>query len=105
MLLPRRICSMYIGKTQPRRATMDRAIHQGEPTRFHYRAEEVKRNLGQRGQTRYPLGRGAEAEITRAGREFYFADLYVRGNRVESQDRPELAALLDWAYQTARRYR
>ncbi len=84
---------------------MDHAIRQSEPTRFHYRAEEVKRNLGQRGQTCYPLGRGAEAEITRVGRDFYFADLYVGGNRVESEDSPELAALLDWAYQTARRYR
>ncbi len=84
---------------------MDRAIHQSEPTRFHYRAEEVKRDLEQRGQTCYPLGRGADAEITRVGRDFYFADLYVRGSRVESEDRPELADLLDWAYQTARKYR
>lgn len=84
---------------------MDRELHQSEPFRFHYRAEEVKRDLGERGETRYPLGREAEAEITRVGRDFYFADLYVRGNRVESQDRPDLAALLDWAYQTARKYR
>lgn len=84
---------------------MDRELLQSEPFRFHYRAEEVKQDLGQRGETRYPLGRYAEAEITRVGRDFYFADLYVRGNRVESQDRPDLAGLLDWAHQTARKYR
>ncbi len=84
---------------------MDHAIRQSELFRFHYRAEEIKRDLAQRGETCYPLGKDVEAQITRAGRDFYFADLYVRGNRVESEDRPDVAALLDWVYQTARRYR
>ena len=84
---------------------MDRELRPSEPSHFHFRAEEIKRDLRQRGETRYPLGRDAEAEIIRAGRNFYFADLYVRGNRVESEDRPDLAALLDWAHQTARKYR
>ena len=84
---------------------MDRELRQSEPSHFHFRAEEVKQDLRQRGGIRYRLGRDAEAEIIRAGRNFYFADLYVRGNRVESEDRPDLAALLDWAHQTARKYR
>ena len=80
-------------------------VRQSEPSHFQFRAEEVNRDLGQCGATRVPVGRDAEAEITRAGRDFYFADLYVRGNRVESEDKPSLTALLDWAHQTARKYR
>jgi hypothetical protein len=74
-------------------------------TRFDYRAKEVNLSLQGRGQTHYPLAPDVGAEIHKAAPDFYLADLYVGGYRVESEDRASLAALLEWVHEAARKYR
>lgn len=79
--------------------------HSKGVSRFDYRAEEVNLALQGRGQTRYPLTPDVDAEIHKAAPDFYLADLYVGGYRVESEDRSNLPALLEWVHEAVRKYR